>query len=173
MEGDMRRDKIIDLLSGSSTPMSGSELARQFGVSRQVIVQDIALLRAINKNILSTNKGYILFNPTAAAEKSKRAIPVHHTDAQIQDELYTIVDYGGTVLDVIIDHAIYGPITVDLILKNRQDVDDFVTKINTIHAKPLNYLTDGDHLHTVMADTEPILDVIEEKLLQKGYLRRS
>lgn len=171
MEGDLRRTNIIKLLTEATSPVSGSELARAFSVSRQVIVQDIALLRAINKNILSTNKGYILYDPDSTVEKPKRAMSMYHTDEQLADELFTIVDYGGSVLDVIIDHAIYGPITVDLMLKSRQDVVEFIDKINSVHAKPLNYLTDGNHIHTVMADTEQLLDVIEQKLKEKGYLR--
>ena len=59
MEGDERRKKIIEILHGRKMPVSGTELAAELGVSRQVIVQDIALLRATDKNILSTNKGYI------------------------------------------------------------------------------------------------------------------
>lgn len=97
--------------------MSGTELAKELGVSRQVIVQDIALLRAVNKNILSTNKGYVLYDPSEETQKARRTIAVSHSDEQTQDELYTIVDFGGKVLDVVIEHDIYGQITVDLILK--------------------------------------------------------
>lgn len=89
-----------------------------------MIVQDIALLRATNKNILSTNKGYFLYNPGKGPQKPKRSFCVQHTTEQMQDELYTIVDYGGKVLDAVVEHDIYGQITVDLMLCNRMDVDD-------------------------------------------------
>ena len=169
MEGDMRREKIVAMLLNSKQPISGAELAKASGVSRQVIVQDIALLRAVNKNILSTNKGYIIYDPMAEVQNVRRTIAVCHTDEQTKDELYTIVDYGGKVLDVVVEHDIYGQITVDLILKNRQDVDEFIGKVHNSQAKPLKTLTDNHHFHTVEADSELILDAIELKLKIKGY----
>ena len=143
IEGDIRREKIIEIMSNQKEPVSGSDLAKKFGVSRQVIVQDIALLRATNKNILSTNKGYFLYNPGKGPQKPKRSFCVQHTTEQMQDELYTIVDYGGKVLDAVVENDIYGKITV----------------------------TGGKHWHTVEADTEPMLQVIGEKLREKGYLQ--
>lgn len=125
MEGETRREAILAHLEAENKPVSGSRLSQLFGVSRQVIVQDIALIRATNKNILSTNKGYVLYKPEHISTKCKRIFPVFHTTKQIKKELYTIVDLGGTVLDVIVEHDVYGMITVDLILKNRTDVDEF------------------------------------------------
>ena len=171
MEGDVRREKIVAMLQEAKCPISGSELAKASGVSRQVIVQDIALLRAVDKNILSTNKGYIIYDPMKEEASVRRTIAVNHTDAQTKDELYTIVDYGGKVLDVVVEHDIYGQITVDLILKNRQDVDEFIDKVDNSQAKPLKTLTDNRHFHTVEADSELILDAIEQKLKVKGYAR--
>ena len=152
-------------------PISGTDLAKQLGVSRQVIVQDIALLRAINKNILSTNKGYVLYAPKLDDGRVKRSFPVAHKREQIRDELYTIVDYGGKVLDVVVAHDIYGQITVDLILCNRLDVDEFVERIDNSKSRPLKVLTDGEHWHTVEAESEKVLNKIEEMLREKGYLR--
>lgn len=140
-------------------------------MSRQVIVQDIALLRASNKNILSTNKGYFLYNPGKGPQKPKRSFCVQHTTEQMQDELYTIVDYGGKVLDAVVEHDIYGQITVDLMLCNRMDVDEFMERIRKSKSQPLNVLTGGKHWHTVEADTEPMLQVIGEKLREKGFLQ--
>lgn len=169
--GETRREQIIELLTEQKQPISGTELAKRFGVSRQVIVQDIALLRAVNKNILSTNKGYVLYVPEESSRKAKRSYAVQHTDEQIRDELYTIVDNGGKVLDVVVEHDIYGQITADLILKNRKDVDEFAERIKNSKSQPLKTLTGGIHWHTVEADSEQILDVIEKKLKEKGYLR--
>lgn len=171
MEGDKRREQIISCLAKSSQPISGTELAKIFNVSRQVIVQDIALLRATNKNILSTNKGYILYNPQVNPTNTKRIFSVFHTSEGIREELYTIIDSGGKVLDVVVEHEIYGQITVDLILKNRRDVDDFMEKLSKNNSQPLNILTNGHHYHTVEAESEEILDNIEEKLLEKGFLK--
>lgn len=171
MEGKHRREKLISLLQQADAPISGTDLAKHLGVSRQVIVQDIALLRAVDKNILSTNKGYVLHVPELGSDRVKRSFAVSHNKEQIQDELYTIVDYGGKVLDVVVEHDIYGQIMVDLILCNRLDVDEFVERINVSKSRPLKVLTDGEHWHTVEADSEKILDKIEEKLKEKGYLR--
>lgn len=171
MEGKHRREQLIALLQQADVPVSGTDLAKSLGVSRQVIVQDIALLRAVDKNILSTNKGYVLHVPEQENGGVKRSFAVSHTKEQIQDELYTIVDYGGKVLDVVVEHDIYGQITVDLILCNRLDVDEFVERIEHSKSRPLKVLTYGEHWHTVEAASEKVLDKIEEKLREKGYLR--
>jgi transcriptional regulator of NAD metabolism len=168
MEGSERREKLLEILKDSKEPVSGGELAKRLGVSRQVIVQDIALLRAVNKNILSTTKGYILYYQER--QKVNRCFLVKHTTEQIEDELLTIVDNGGKVLDVIVSHEIYGEISTNLIISNRQDVYDFVEKIKHKKTVPLKELTDGIHLHTVEADTETILDKIEAALRRKNYL---
>lgn len=168
MEGQERRDKLIELMHNAKEPISGTELAKKLGVSRQVIVQDIALLRAVNKNILSTTKGYMIY--LQEKQKVNRCYTVKHTTEEIEDELCTIVDNGGKVLNVIVAHDLYGEIAADLIIKNRQDVYDFVKKVKLKNTVPLKELTDGVHLHTVEADSEEILDNIEKALREKKYL---
>ena len=170
MEGDSRRDKIIAMLNQAPEPLSGAALAKQLKVSRQVIVQDIALLRAYDKNILSTNKGYILYQPETKAVY-KRTVSVMHTDGQMQDELYAIVDCGAHVLDVVVEHEVYGQITVDLFLRSRTDVDEFSEKIAKSKAQPLKTLTNGAHFHTVEADSEDVLARVERQLDARGYLQ--
>ena len=167
MSGEKRRDRLLQYLEEHDKPVCGTELAKEFRVCRQVIVQDIALLRAIDKNIISTNKGYMFFEPHEAM--CRRIFMVKHTDEQMRDELNSIVDNGGQLLDVIIEHDVYGTITVDLQLSTRHDVDEFMDRIMG-NARPLKYLTDGVHYHTVEADSEKTLDRIEKILRQKGYL---
>lgn len=172
MSGEQRREEILKILwekSRVGTPIPGTELAKQLQVSRQVIVQDIALLRAVNKNILSTNKGYLLFQESTK-KVCKRSYKVKHSPECMQQELYAIVDCGGRLVDVGVDHPIYGQIIVDLIIHNRQDVDNFVRQVKVFGTKPLNELTDGIHYHTVEADTEEILDRIEEELNRLEFL---
>lgn len=169
MEGEERRGKLIGILEKSKEPVSGSDLAKKLKVSRQVIVQDIALLRATNKNILSTNKGYVLYQDGTG--KHRRTFHVSHDDSRMEDELNTIVDNNGRILDVVVDHEIYGQITVDLIINSRRDVREFIEKITkSDRAKPLKELTGNDHYHTVEADSEKDLDIIEEELTKKGYI---
>ena len=164
-EGEARREQLLKMLRDSTAPISGSALARSLGVSRQVIVQDFALLRAVNKEILATTKGYVLY--------SQQIYCVNHSDDAIADELNTIVDNGGKVLDVIIEHEIYGQITANLILENRRDVAEFCDRLKHSNAKPLNIIAGGTHYHTVEARSEVMLDNIECALREKGYLVRA
>lgn len=169
MEGNVRRQKIIEILKNSDKPVSGTALAKKFGVSRQVIVQDVALLRAVEKNILATARGYMIFEEKA--NKFFRCFRVNHSQEAIRDELMLIVDNGGKVLDVAIDHDIYGQIRADLVLTSPEDVDAFCDKVAASQAKPLNILADGDHMHTVEAASVTILDNIERALKERGYLK--
>lgn len=170
LSGEERRERIISLLEESSSPKSGTELARILGVSRQVIVQDIALLRATNKNILSTNKGYILFEPQRESAKCKETFCVRHSAQEVLDEFYAIVDLGGKVLDVVIEHDLYGQIAVDLIIANRQDAQEFYQKMMNSPVLLLKELTQGVHYHTVVAKDRESMERIRQALLEKGYL---
>lgn len=170
MEGEERRSKILSILHDEKQPTSGAELAGRLGVSRQVIVQDIALLRATDKNILSTNKGYVLFTERENSNIKKRIFKVKHGNEEIRDELYNIVDLGGKIRDVVVEHDIYGQIAADLIINSRADADAFVRKVEINKTKPLNDLTNGIHFHTIFADSEEILNEIEKQLNKKGYL---
>lgn len=169
MEGEERRKKIMEILSAQTEPVSGTSLSRRLGVSRQVIVQDIALLRAVNKNILATTRGYILYHQEK--EQFYRGYYVCHEDSAIKDELYTIIDNGGKVLDIIVEHEVYGQISADLALESRADVDGFCAKLQgSSHSRPLNIVSGGPHIHTVEAASETILDNIGRALKEKGYL---
>lgn len=169
LSGEERRNQILEILEKSTEPVSGTALSKLLGVSRQIVVQDVALIRAVNKNIMATNKGYILFVQKEDNRKH-RTICVKHTKEQTADELNTIVDLGGRVLDVVVDHEIYGQIMVDLIINNRLDVEDFLKKVEKHGAAPLNALTNGVHYHTITADSEETLNAIEDKLRKKGYI---
>lgn len=168
MEGNERREQLIHILENATSPVSGSELAKLLKVSRQVIVQDIALLRASNFEIVSTTKGYQIYQ--RVNKHVQRRFYVQHTTDQIEDELCTIVDLGGKVLDVMVAHPIYGEITTDLIISSRRDVYDFVAKVKDRKTVPLKELTNGIHHHLVQADNEDILNQIKEALREKKYL---
>lgn len=170
MNGAERRNRIIDILKSAGEPVNGTELARRLGVSRQVIVQDVALLRAENKNVLSTNKGYLLFQAAAFDGTCRRVFHVRHSNEQLLDELTTIVVLGGRVLDVSVEHELYGQICCDLVINNRQDAQDFAARLSLCRGNPLKTLTDDCHYHTVVAPSEALLDGIEAALEKKGYL---
>ena len=166
MNGDKRRESILEQLAESSLPISGLQLAKLLNVSRQVIVQDIALLRAEKHDILSTNTGYII----KKAVKPQRVFCVAHSDDCILDELYTIVDLGGRVLDVQVKHKAYGDFSAKLNIKSRKDANALVEKISLGESIPLKNLTQNIHFHLVEADTVDDLDSIENALRCKGYL---
>lgn len=166
MNGEKRRQEIINMLKGSTEPVSGTVLAKNFNVSRQVIVSDIALLKAANYDILSTYRGYILNH----AGHKQRIFKVLHNTQQIADELYTIVNAGGRVIDVFINHKIYGELRAMLSIFSISDVDDFVDNLAKDKVSPLKQLTNDYHYHTVEADTEQILDIVEQELRNKKYL---
>ena len=169
MTGAERRKKIASLLD-SRNPISGSELARKLGVSRQVIVQDVALMRAEDKSILSTNKGYLLYDSDGFAGACRRVYHVRHTTEQVLDELTTIVDLGGRVLDVSVEHSLYGQIRADLLIQTRQDAEEFAHRLADCAGEPLKVLTGDCHYHTVLANSERLLDLIGQELDRKGFL---
>ncbi|GFI10660.1 putative transcription repressor NiaR [Lachnospiraceae bacterium] len=170
LDGERRREEIIRLLAGSRSPVSGTELARRLKVSRQVIVQDVALLRAVNKNILSTNKGYLLFEPGRESGECRKTLCVRHTTEQVLEEFYGIVDLGGKILDVVVEHELYGQIAVDLIIASRQDAEEFYQKMRENRAKPLKELTEDVHYHTIVAKDAASMERIERVLEEKGFL---
>lgn len=168
MNGSERRLNIIRMLQDSEEAISGRALAHAFGVSRQVIVQDIALLRAADHEIASTNLGYVLMDQ----KKISRVFKVIHTDEQTRDELNLIVDYGGVVEDVFVYHKIYGTIKGEMCIRSRKDVEDFVADIATGKSTFLKNVTCGYHYHTVSAPSVVILDLIQEKLAGMGMLAK-
>ena len=105
MNGEQRRKILLNILAGSKKPVSGTMLAKQLQVSRQVIVQDIALLRANGTDILSTRRGYLIF---PAQQEASRVFKVLHSDDQTEEELTLVVDLGGKIKDVFIYHKVYG-----------------------------------------------------------------
>lgn len=168
MDGEQRREEILKLLEREIKPISGTYLSKHFKVSRQVIVQDVALLRASGYDILATARGYILNQD--ASNMLQRVIWVKHTHDESEDELNTIIDNGGRLRNVIIMHPIYGEVVADLMIKTRREVKQFVEKLQETKASTLLSLTDGTHMHTIEASSKEELDVIEEELNIKGYL---
>ncbi len=167
MNGEIRRNEIIRIIEASKSPVSGGSLADSLGVSRQIIVSDIALLRASGQNIISTHKGYIIKPSDCHAET---IVKVMHTDEEIFDELCTIVDFGGIVLDVFVRHKVYGTIRADLNIKSRKNIMDFLEDLKNGKSTPLKNITSNYHYHTIRAENHEILSLILSELEKKGYL---
>ena len=168
MNGEERRNKIIDYIEHSPVPVSGTALANHFSVSRQAVVQDIALLRASGNDIPSTNRGYVI------APKPKvftRTFKVSHSDDQTDDELSLIVDLGGKVLNVFVDHNVYGRFEAKLDITSRRDVARFIKDVKSGNSSLLKNVTCNEHFHTIEAPSEEILDEIEQSLKQNGYIK--
>ena len=168
MQSSDRRNRIAIILGQSDKPISAASLAGKFDVSRQVIVGDIALLRASGVDIDATPRGYTM--KSVSQDGYTGTIACRHSSEAMHDELYTIVDLGGRVLDVIVDHAIYGQLTGRLELNSRYDVDQFVSKVVQEQAQPLSSVTDGVHLHTVSCPDRSTFDRIIKALQKKGYI---
>lgn len=166
MTGAERRKKILSMMRQSSVPLSGGAIGSAAGVSRQVVVQDIALLRTEGYSILATARGYILDEPKQAVRLFKTC----HTDEQTEEELTAIVDLGGCVIDVMVNHRVYGKVSAPLNIKNRRDVQKFMDQLKTGKSAPLMNVTSGYHFHQVSAESGEILDEIEAALREKNFL---
>lgn len=156
MKADDRRKEIANLLMAEQGPISGGELAKRFGVSRQIIVQDISILKAAGFDILSTHNGYIV-HETPYVE---RVFKVRHTPEQTEDELNIIVDLGGTVVDVFVWHKVYGKVEAKLNIFSRLHVKQFIEGVRSGKSTELMSITGGYHYHTIRAESEEILDKI-------------
>ena len=165
MDGQARRKKLIDIIRSSEVPVSGTTLAKELEVSRQVVVTDIALIRANGVEITSTNRGYVI----ASENKCKRIIKSHHTDEEILDELFAIVDNGGCAENIIINHRFYNRLEAPLNVNSRRQAKEFMEAILSGKSKSLSSATSGYHYHVISAESEEVLDDIEEELKAKGF----
>lgn len=166
MKAHYRRKAIVNRLMSADTAISGSALSDEFGVSRQIIVQDITVLRGMGYDILSTHNGYILHK----SPLRERVFKLHHTTQQTEDELNTVVDLGGTVVDVFVWHKVYGKVAAPLNIFSRLQVKQFIEGVRSGKSTELMNITGGYHYHTVCADSEEILDSIRDALEKKGYI---
>ncbi|GGH85814.1 transcriptional regulator of NAD metabolism [Pullulanibacillus pueri] len=167
--GNERRHKILTWLKESQEPLTGSELAKKTKVSRQVIVQDISLLKAKDEPIIATSRGYVYFQKSEK-QKHVQVIACKHDQSGTEQELNLLVDNGVCVRDVIVEHPIYGQITTSLMLNNRRDVQHFIKKVNETGASLLSALTEGIHLHTIESEDQKRLSDACEALKKEGFL---
>ena len=151
MQAKARRQAILEHLRQASRPVSAGYLAERFSVSRQVVVGDVALLRAGGADISATPRGYVILKADSGLV---RQVACRHDAAGMEAELCAMVDQGCTVLDVIVDHPIYGQLTGPLQLSSRYDVSQFLLRCGASDARPLSDLTGGIHLHTLSCPDE-------------------
>lgn len=166
MKAQARRQEIAAILLGADAPIPGSKLAQQTQVSRQIIVQDIAALKAAGYQIIATHQGYVI----EGSPLTERVFKVYHTRAQTEDELVCIVELGGTVVDVSVRHKVYGKLSAKLNIFSRAGIRQFIDGIESGKSTELMNVTSGYHYHTIRAESQEILDRIECALRQRGYL---
>ena len=168
MNTAQRRTEILKLLQQEEKPVAARAMASQFGVSRQVIVQDMAVIRASTPGILSTTRGYVLQHDKDIA--CTREFKVRHGQEQAAEELNLIVDCGGRVKNISISHRVYGRITAEMDIRSRQDVQEFLQALAGGASTVLSTATDGYHYHLVEAATPDRLDLIGQALQDAGFL---
>ncbi len=166
MKADDRRKNIANRLLSANEAVSGTVLSNEFGVSRQIIVQDIAALKNEGYDILSTHNGYVI----QKSPLKECVFKLYHTTEQTEDELNTIVDLGGTVVNVYVWHKVYGKMIAPLNIFSRHHVKQFIEGVRSGKSSELMNITGGYHYHTVRADSEKVLDLIKTALEEKGYI---
>ena len=166
MKADERRKSIVNLLLSEKRAVSGSELSGRYGVSRQIIVKDISILKEQGVDVLATSAGYVI----KASPFAERVFKVFHTTEQTEDELQTIVDLGGTVADVYVWHKAYGKMEAKLNISSRSHIAQFIESVRTGKSVELMHVTGGYHYHTVRADSVEALDRIEAELAKRSYI---
>ena len=166
MKAAERRKAIVNLLLSSNEAISGGKLSEEFGVSRQIIVQDITVLEGSGYDILSTHSGYII----QKSPLKERVFKVYHTTEETEDELATIVNLGGTVVDVFVWHKVYGKMTAPLNIFSSLHIKQFIEGVRSGKSTELMNITGGYHYHTVRAESESVLDKIKQALINKNYI---
>nr|WP_092075037.1 transcription repressor NadR [Dendrosporobacter quercicolus]NSL50002.1 transcription repressor NadR [Dendrosporobacter quercicolus DSM 1736]SDN28240.1 hypothetical protein SAMN04488502_11650 [Dendrosporobacter quercicolus] len=168
METQERRALLLAKLKAADKPLTGTVLARELGVSRQIIVGDIAIIRASGVAVYATPQGYII--PADLTTAISATIACRHERDELEQELAIIIDHGGKIRDVIVEHPLYGEIRANLMLRSRRELDEFLVRLAESGAKPLSIVTSGTHLHTIEVPNEKVLASIEEELRKQGIL---
>ena len=166
---ESRRKEILKVLKNSKNPLTGTDLAKNFEVSRQVVVQDIAVLRAQGENILATSNGYMI--PQFGGNKNIITLVCKHQAYEsMEEELRIMVDSGAKILDVVVEHPIYGEIRSSLMIQSRLELSEFMEKVRKNQAEPLASLTGGEHIHTLEIPNEKAHKKIIKELKERGYI---
>ncbi len=166
---DDRKKAILSRLTESRSPVSASVLAQELGVTRQVIVGDVALLRASGSNVIATPRGYLLDR----RESTVYVVDSVHSSEreELLEELYTIIEFGCGMLNVIIEHPVYGRLTCELNIFTREEAEGFVKKLEDAGCQPLSSITKSGHLHTLKCPSEEHFKQVKEALSLKGFHR--
>ena len=172
MTSSQRRNEILRCLQTASAPISATALAAELGVSRQIIVGDITILKARNEPVIATPSGYIYINQiNPDMDRKTKVVASMHTAEQAEEELLLLVDCGVTVKDVKVEHPLYGDLTASIMVSNRDEVRQFISNLKNTNASLLSQLTNGIHLHTIEAASEQQLQKAVQALKGAGFLK--
>ena len=166
MRAAERRKEIVNIILSEKQAVSGGKLSEMLGVSRQIIVGDISALKADGYDILSTHSGYVI----QGTPLCERVFKVFHTREQTENELNTIIDFGGTVADVYVWHKVYGKMSAPLNISSRHGVAQFLEGVRTGKSSELMNITGGYHYHTVRAESKEVLDNIQRALEEQNFI---
>lgn len=161
-----RREKIIQQLSQQDEPISAGSFARELGVTRQVIVGDVALLRASGVDVIATPRGYKLDKNNSG----QYVVACSHDSTRLQEELYLIVECGCGLIDVTVEHPLYGQITCNLHIFTKEDADDFMTRFESSKSRPLSEITNDVHFHRLHCPSGKQFKLVEERLRERGFI---
>ncbi|WP_017547556.1 transcription repressor NadR [Salinicoccus carnicancri] len=167
---EKRRAEILKQLNNTGGSISGTKLAEQYDVSRQIIVRDISILKADGHPIVSTSRGYVLRPAERTGKPFKRTIACQHNFEHMAEELQIILDNGAMIDNVSIDHPVYGEMTGELMIATNEEMTMFLTQMHKEKSRMLANLTDNIHLHRISADTKKILDNAVRDLIEHGYI---
>jgi transcriptional regulator of NAD metabolism len=169
---EARRRRLVETLQARpAEALPGAELARRLGVSRQVVVQDIAVLRARGLPVLPSARGYRWAPEDERPDARLRArVAVRHRPEETAAELYALVACGVRVLDVVVEHPLYGELTGRLDLATPAQVGAWLEALAHHEAGLLSVLTGGVHLHTLEAADPMRLAAARARLRELGFL---
>ena len=168
MTAEERRKGVWQILSQSPQPVSATALARKFGVSRQIIVGDMALLKARGLPVVSTPRGYYLTEQEGKGYR--KTLVCCHDRSHTAEELEMIISAGGMVHNVSVEHEVYGTLTAGLEIRNREDIRAFIERMKTKNAPLLSSMSGGIHSHLVETKEKKEMDRVEEALRKAGFL---
>lgn len=166
MKAKERQTAIANKLLSAKEAVSGKSLSEEFGVSRQIIVQDIANLKVKGFDIVSTHNGYLILQ----SPLHERILKLKHSKDETEEELKTIVECGGTVVNVFVWHKVYGKLEADLNISTMFHIEKFLDGVRSGKSTELMNITGGYHYHTIRAESKEALDRIETILSEKNFI---
>lgn len=155
------------MLRSSPEPITGSTFSDQLGVSRQAIVNDIAILRAAGEQITGSPRGYRMADDPPGV---RALIRCDHPPDRGREEFEILLDRGITVLDVGVEHSVLGEVRAPILIETRADIDRCSETITEAGEMPLSAITRGVHSHMVRAPNRDALDAAMRELRERGIL---